>query len=836
MAQRDRSRTPPNPPGQAPTNMTPNQPQYARTAPPDLGLKASRSIVVEDLKESVPSYSADYFFQAYLPPLDPDIDLDAVLQYLGDNGHITYNQLDAFRRVLPATRRKAADDMFADPHKTEDVVFAQLEPLAEAVTAAVKSVSANSNREPTVRFKCRLTSPPKSSDRSNTSKPDAYGIRSEAPRNGRAEWVDIAVPGEFKTAEGESKTHDNRVKVLWSLNHIMREDARRRFVIGFTIEGDRMRLWFASRSEVVASWPFNFIMNPRRFVEFLLRIMYAGEADLGWDTTIRRLTTPDGHTQLEITVNNKKYRTLRLISSIGADSLRGRGTRVWEVVQVDGDGNFVAGPFALKDSWVDSDRVREWQILHRIRVSGSNERHNTCFENHLPHILEHWDVLVNDSPDDTHNTMRRAVDATISTHRRALPVLINPSVRQKVMSKHPAVGAFNMPEATKQPLDFAAKTHHRVVFKGVGKSIVEVESMEEAFRHLRRAVLVLCCLHECGWVHRDISSGNILVVGKNVVISDVEYAKRMSDTTVHTGVRTGTAFFMPVEIDNHGYLFDSEDAAEDDSPVDYELAFAELELPTDRTPSASATPPAIMQVSMSLAQDSQPQPPPALFQHNYLHDLESHLWLSLYVLICGKIRDSFQDRPEVDFNACMQRHGDLAVNLFCDRRFRLAVMTSSSKLKTELWGLLPQIMAIAPELDQVRTLIATRYRQFEHDLGTVHMMNATEMGSLYVSIHKRFGTMVNLLKNNNLHVVVDSTPFPFEERMHQILEENAIKDADGRVKHEAKAADDDDDDEQARSRKRPRVVADASAPSSVLPTHDVFGPVQQTGFGGPSTR
>lgn len=30
-------------------------------------------------------------------------------------------------------------------------------------------------------------------------------------------------------------------------------------MIGFTIEGNQMRLWFASRSEVVASWPFQFL-------------------------------------------------------------------------------------------------------------------------------------------------------------------------------------------------------------------------------------------------------------------------------------------------------------------------------------------------------------------------------------------------------------------------------------------------------------------------------------------------------------------------------------------------------------------------------------------------
>lgn len=41
------------------------------------------------------------------------------------------------------------------------------------------------------------------------------------------------------------------------MNHLMREDARRRFVIGFTIENVEMRLWYCSRSDVFVSKPFN---------------------------------------------------------------------------------------------------------------------------------------------------------------------------------------------------------------------------------------------------------------------------------------------------------------------------------------------------------------------------------------------------------------------------------------------------------------------------------------------------------------------------------------------------------------------------------------------------
>lgn len=39
----------------------------------------------------------------------------------------------------------------------------------------------------------------------------------------------------------------------------------------------------------------------------------------------------------------------------------------------------------------------------------------------------------------------------------------------------------------------------------------------------------LDALTDRGWVHRDISVGNVLVVGQQVKIADVEYAKMLAD-------------------------------------------------------------------------------------------------------------------------------------------------------------------------------------------------------------------------------------------------------------------------------------------------------------------
>lgn len=49
------------------------------------------------------------------------------------------------------------------------------------------------------------------------------------------------------------------MKTCWNMYQVMHDDPRRRFVHAFTIENTTTRLWFASRSEILVSEPFNFM-------------------------------------------------------------------------------------------------------------------------------------------------------------------------------------------------------------------------------------------------------------------------------------------------------------------------------------------------------------------------------------------------------------------------------------------------------------------------------------------------------------------------------------------------------------------------------------------------
>lgn len=312
----------------------------------------------------------------------------------------------------------------------------------------------------------------------------------------------------------------NRVKILWSMNHLMRDDPRRRFVLGFTIEDVDMRLWFCSRSDVFASQSFDFMKvsfeacytlrlvdcrhpkDHKRTVDFFLRILFATEVELGWDDTIELTKHLDPEVSVQrptwdITVRNHDdktttiYRTQKVISNFAADAIRGRGTRVWLVKKLDESGEEVGDPLVLKDSWIDADRIREGEILRKLRDHDASAALDKYLLN-----TENWgDVYIEGSQDHTVTLLRKGADLPEADSvltirlRYERPLIVSGQVEAQGVTENPETrGLTEMMPMFEERVNYSAKVHHRIVFREVGKTIDKVESLREIFRHLADVV------------------------------------------------------------------------------------------------------------------------------------------------------------------------------------------------------------------------------------------------------------------------------------------------------------------------------------------------------------
>ena len=197
---------------------------------------------------------------------------------------------------------------------------------------------------------------------------------------------------------------------------------------------------------------------------------------------------------------------------------------------------------------------------------------------------------------------------------------------------------------------------YQVVYSEKGKPLFEVTSFSDAFAYLVQAAdgmsraLVdantgsrcepsVALLDRLGWVHRDFTLGNIIVVGTTAKISDSKFAKQreareLDELTKPTDVSLrvvrgtrvvglslmsfrnqtdpgqGTLPFVSVEVEARQYLFGRR--SRPDLKNDGGMGG-----PEDRT-----------RLAASVAKRT--------FLHNPLHDYESIWWIAVWLVCCCK--------------------------------------------------------------------------------------------------------------------------------------------------------------------------------------------------------
>lgn len=189
----------------------------------------------------------------------------------------------------------------------------------------------------------------------------------------------------------------------------------------------------------------------------------------------------------------RTYQTSRMLSNIGAEAIRGRGTRVWEaskLIGVKSPGGKVLRlvkekkTVVLKDSWIDDDRDREAVIIQQIIDSAPDDLKPLLIR-HLLTVVCYGDVpsgTVGTVTKDTTAQMRRS--QKVPEHYFKLEIRKAATSNDSKLPTGSGVPRSREADTEFRIVEFDDKCHHRTVFEEVGTSIDTLNSVFEVFTML----------------------------------------------------------------------------------------------------------------------------------------------------------------------------------------------------------------------------------------------------------------------------------------------------------------------------------------------------------------
>lgn len=150
-------------------------------------------------------------------------------------------------------------------------------------------------------------------------------------------------------------------------------------------------------------------------LKLYIALAKADAAKLGFDPTMTRIPSADGEKcriefeGRDLNKNRVKetYETVRCLSSIRADWIIGRATRVWEVQRIDPTTNKPDGTVkVLKDLWIDNNRDPEGEMYRQISRWIREHPESAGFEKYFFTFHADGDVKVNNEIVTTFENLR----------------------------------------------------------------------------------------------------------------------------------------------------------------------------------------------------------------------------------------------------------------------------------------------------------------------------------------------------------------------------------------------------------------------------------------------
>ncbi|EAU89881.2 other/FunK1 protein kinase [Coprinopsis cinerea okayama7 len=509
----------------------------------------------------------DDFFKSYLP--DHRMHFDAVIADLKKQKTLVDRSPSQQKRSRSSSSKnrpafshvfKTLNNLFQTGSAAPNRILKSFQTVGNAVRKALGKAKAPTN-ERGIRV-----------DESSENGASAYlttNLRSPA------HLTDVVVPIEITTSK--------ETKIMTHAAMILNRDARREFSYAVTIENQNLSVWYLSRAVAVKSKPFDMQQHADLLVQLLVSLFCSSNEQLGYDPLVTLLPDrsfvyqfpPDGDRTFPLF-----YRTLEVICDRQSAHLCERQSRVWKVEQVTSasDPQRVLGTstMVLKDSSIDALAPVESDVQDRLFGDITDFARSKNWRSH---------PLLKDANNDDLHALGEALKG--DNFKQFFSCIV---------SKHVSLidPISNMDQGTDR--------HRRVrlVYENVCTALHDIPTLGEAIDIVKQTLLGLCLMFCAGWVHRDLSPGNILAFRATLnspwhaKISDLEFARRFPASGVVTVSEqlTGTPHFMAYELLHSRHLLPKYTPTGERFPID----------------------------------------PESLVIHNYQHDLESIWWIILWLV------------------------------------------------------------------------------------------------------------------------------------------------------------------------------------------------------------
>lgn len=416
-------------------------------------------------------------------------------------------------------------------------------------------------------------------------------------------WTDVLVPGELKQDPKTCNAAELVLQLACYVREVFGAQPTRRFVHAFTICRDLMRCWVFHRAGGFGSVAFEIKREPERFLTVVLAYSKMDATELGFDPTIvlSRESVGDECRPSFITVSlpNGDMERIELHPTLlfHRPVIASRGTICWKARRAGSNGGW---NLAVKDAWRAEERSAEGDLLLRAARLGVWG---------VAKYYAHEDITVAGNVDCTLNITGLNVTTTQAAvrflagknHDRndewAIPrddtnaspadseTIAEPAMsstnKRKVQANHPSgsrpEGTSNVKrrrqQSSKQQSQRPAnRIHSRTVVSTVGRPLTSFRSIRELLVAIRDAIKghhsLLTLAHI---LHRDISINNIMIStapedadSPRGFLIDLDLAICLdTEPTTASGAphRTGTMEFMAIGVllgHQHTYRHDLE--------------------------------------------------------------------------------------------------------------------------------------------------------------------------------------------------------------------------------------------------------------------------------------